>query len=438
MTNRYAEFGILKPLQTTSSTYQHTLWCICGASGIAQGPKTWSTAMDPNSLLHFVYRRSSSILSCMLIGFSRNISLVVPLNHLSPHKLSADIMEAGNSNSTSKTPFHDISDSFFRSIVPQYSRPGVEDDFSGHDPPDSQIPLTGLIFAITSYIFGMKGAFEVGLNPAFLAAIFAGYISIFSLLALVFNRLVLLPRANDIIYPRHHNAPTINHCNMSLNQIIKDVAVISTASMTSLFTAGQVLSFCDPSVQNCSPKERYQYLSADQLATVCLGVLLIQLSVRGCSRIALFISLAISISTINMSLILVQSLSIYLINKIFLCVVVIAFEIQRTTQQSLSDERAGGNGDRDAIAWTASESMQEQNRVSDAALELEATINNSAHDLKSPCTALGLGIESLLKNLAHQRFAQNDVLNAQNFEVVKGMYQTLRVMNMTINRSMVS
>lgn len=373
----------------------------------------------------------------MLISFSRNINLFVPLNHLSPHKLSADTMEAGSSNFTSKTPFHDISNSFFRSIVPQYSRPGVEDDFSGHDPPDSQIPLTGLIFAMTSCIFGMKGAFEVGLNQAFLAAIFAGYISIFSLLALVFNRLVLLPRVNDIMYPRHHNAPTINHCNMSVIQIIKDAAVISTASMTSLFTSGQVLSFCDPSVQNCSPKERYQYLSADQLATVCLGVLLIQLSVRGCSRIALFI---ISISTINMSLILVQSQSIYLINKIFLCVVVIAFEIQRTTQQSLSDERAGGNGEccRDAIAWTASESMQEQNRVSDAALELEATINNSAHDLKSPCTALGLGIESLLKNLAQQRDAQNDVLNAQNFEVVNGMYQTLRVMNMTINRSMVS
>ena len=397
--------------------------------------------MDPKSLLHFVFRRSSSILSCMLIGLSRNISLFVPLNHLSPHKLSADVMEAGSSNFTSKTPFYDISDSFFRSIVPQHSKPGVGDDFSGHNTSDSQIPLTGLIFAITSYIFGMKGAFEVGLNPAFLAAIFAGYISIFSLLALVFNRVVLLPPINDVMYPRQHNAPTINHCNMSLNQAIKDAAVISTASMTSLFTSGQVLSFpCDPSMQNCSPKEHYQYLSADQLATVCLGVLLIQLSVRGCSRIALFISLAISISAINMSLILVQSQSIYLINKIFLCVVVIAAEIHRTTQQSLSDERTGGNGYycRDATAWTASESMQEQNRVSDAVLELEATINNSAHDLKSPCTALGLGIESLLKNLAHQRDAQNDVLSAQNFEVVKGMYQTLRVMNMTINRSMVS
>ena len=377
----------------------------------------------------------------MLIGFSRNISLFVPLNRLSPHNQSADIMEAGGSNFNSKTSLHYISDSLFRSIVPQYSKPAVGDDFSGHNPSDSQIPLTGLIFAIASYIFGTKGAFEVGLNPAFLAAIFAGYISIFSLLALVFNRLILLPRVNDIMYPRHHNAPTINHCNMSLNQIVKDAAVVSTASMTSLFTSGQVLSFpCDPSVQDCSRKEHYQYLSADQLATVCLGVLLIQLSVRGCSRIALFISLAISISTINMSLILVQSQSIYLINKIFLCVVVIAFEIHRTSQQSLSDERTGGNGDfcRDATAWTASESMQEQNRVSDAVLELEATINNSAHDLKSPCTALGLGIESLLKNLAHQRDAQNDVLNAQNFEVVKGMYQTLRVMNMTINRSMVS
>ena len=120
--------------------------------------------------------------------------------------------------------------------------------------------------------------------------------------------------------------------------------------------------------------------------------------------------------------------------------VVISFEIQRTVQRSLSDERIVTNGNccRDATTWTNSESIRELDHASDAALEVEATINNSAHDLKSPCTALGLGIESLMKNLAHQMDAQHDVFNAQNFEVVKGMYQTLMFMNMTINRSMVS
>ena len=74
---------------------------------------------------------------------------------------------------------------------------------------------------------------------------------------------------------------------------------------------------------------------------------------------------------------------------------VISFEIQRTTLQSLSDERiaANGNCSRDATTWTNSESILDSDHASDATLEVEATINNFAHDLKGPCTALGLGIE---------------------------------------------
>lgn len=336
---------------------------------------------------------------------------------------------------------HATSDSFFRSVLPECARHDIEEDFSTHGPSDGQIPLIGLIFAISSYFFGTKGAFEVGLNPAFLGAIVAGYISIISLLSLVLSRLVLLATEDNIMSRKYHDASTIKICKASLNQLLKDAAVISTASMTSLFTSGHVLSRpCDPSMQNCGFMKDSQYLSADQWATVFLGFLLIQLSVKGCSRVALFISLAISISTINFSLILVESLSIYLINKIFLCVVIISFEIQRTVQHSLCEIRMSTNGNcsRDATTWTANESIQELDLTSNAVLELEATINNSAHDLKSPCTALGLGIESLMKNLSHQRDAQHDVLTAQNLEVVKGMYQTLMFMNMSINRSMVS
>jgi hypothetical protein len=430
------------PLQSNHNYPTSTLIiCRFQRDVVVYSEGTWFKVMDPKSLLHFVLRRSSSIISCMLLGFSRKNSLFVPLNLDGLHRFSAEKMEAGCSNIITMPSFHAISDSFFRSVLPECARPEIEEDSSTHGPSDGQIPLIGLVFAITSYFFGTKGAFEVGLNRAFLGAIVAGYISIISLLSLVLSRLVLLPTENNIVSRKYYDVSTIKICKTSLNQLLKDAAVISTASMTSLFTSGQILSRpCDPSMQDCSHMKDSQYLSADQWATVFLGVLLIQLSVKGCSRVALFISLAISISTINLSLILVESQSIYLINKIFMCVVIISFEIQRTVQQSSFEIRmaANGNCSRDATTWTANESMQELDLTSNAVLELEATINNSAHDLKSPCTALGLGIESLMKNLAHQRDAPHDVLTAQNFEVVKGMYQTLMFMNMSINRSMVN
>ena len=66
--------------------------------------------------------------------------------------------------------------------------------------------------------------------------------------------------------------------------------------------------------------------------------------------------------------------------------------------------------------------------------ELQENIVNSAHDIKSPTTALGLAVESLLDALDNNK-PINDATRQRVLETLHGMAHTIDALTMIINRS---
>ena len=78
----------------------------------------------------------------------------------------------------------------------------------------------------------------------------------------------------------------------------------------------------------------------------------------------------------------------------------------------------------------------EQERERQLRYELQENIINTAHDIKSPTTALGLAVESLLDALDNNKPLSESVRH-RVIETLHGMAHTISTVNMIINRSVV-
>ena len=71
-------------------------------------------------------------------------------------------------------------------------------------------------------------------------------------------------------------------------------------------------------------------------------------------------------------------------------------------------------------------------------IELQSTVANAAHDVKSPCTAISLAVESIEANMRVQQEIQHSPLTEENLSLVKTVMQILVYISMASNRVSVS
>lgn len=186
--------------------------------------------------------------------------------------------------------------------------------------------------------------------------------------------------------------------------------------------------------------EALHSLPMEILLLIYSVVLISQVFLRGCRTYALIISYAITVSTTNVCLYLVRS-DLYLwINLSFVFIFLCSYEFERTLLCLFLEKKLSLAGVRKQLDETTAQMKKveiERDIVNRVNAELLLTISNSVHDLKSPCTALSLGIESLLHTMTSQKDLDPSPFNTSNLDLVNSLSQTVAIMDMSINRAMV-
>jgi CheY-like chemotaxis protein len=112
------------------------------------------------------------------------------------------------------------------------------------------------------------------------------------------------------------------------------------------------------------------------------------------------------------------------------------FLIQRTSvcqflgQKLINDETVSRIRAENAVR----EAMMDRDIAMRVTAELQGTIANLAHDVKSPCTALTLGIESIYQSLLLEQNHRPSKANSDNLEIIKEMFKILSLMESSTNR----
>ena len=82
------------------------------------------------------------------------------------------------------------------------------------------------------------------------------------------------------------------------------------------------------------------------------------------------------------------------------------------------------------------ETKYEQHISVNLSEELRNIISNTAHDMKSPCTGVLLGLESLDTGIKKTSLENYEINQKPHLELIRYMHSTIAFMMMSINRSM--
>jgi signal transduction histidine kinase len=157
---------------------------------------------------------------------------------------------------------------------------------------------------------------------------------------------------------------------------------------------------------------------------------------KSSSRSAIVFSWALTLVVTNISLFLVGSGDYLCVNCLLFMLIVISYEIQRTSicqflgQKLMNDETVSRIGAVNAVT----EAMMDRDIATGVTAELQGTTANSSHDVKSPCTALTLGIEFICQFLLLEQKHQPSKANSDNLEIIREMFKTLSLMESSTNR----
>jgi hypothetical protein len=223
------------------------------------------------------------------------------------------------------------------------------------------------------------------------------------------------------------------------SQLMEDVAIISV-------TLHNILHMLDSIPLRSKAKlSRGDFhlaitFAEERLLVIFMGIVFTQVFLRGCSRQAITCSYVIGAIFSNIIMYCVRSKMFFWINSLVILLFAVSYEFERTTLCLFLEKTiAVKNRQRkDESDWETRLYKIERDVAKKINSELQVTIANSAHDMKSPCTALTLGLECLLKIMTQQDNRKNSLDNERSLDLVRGMSQTLHSMKMSISRTMVS
>jgi signal transduction histidine kinase len=273
----------------------------------------------------------------------------------------------------------------------------------------------------------------------FTGTIFA-FIALFCVSFAIFNRAVMLSYDHKIVYLQKYFEAIIKLTDSPYSQCIEDCALIFLALSTSLFMMGMTTNnLACKTVNNLDSFHCHEISNiTEQMMSIFLGILLGQVFMKGASRTALCISWMISIIFTNLAISMLHNTKMYSINLSFIFIIIISYEFERSAISLFLEKKVMLNAEVEKIAAmsASAEIRLERDVANSISLELQGTISNSAHDMRSPCTALSLGIESLLKTMVSHHLKNPSAENNHNLILLRGMSQTLAFMGMSINRAM--
>ena len=137
---------------------------------------------------------------------------------------------------------------------------------------------------------------------------------------------------------------------------------------------------------------------------------------------------------------------LYVLYTGFGWLIAVSYELERFQITTFIYQRllAVANSHRQVVETSNSQLNNERDMYVSVSDELRNTISNAAHDLTSPCAAVGLAVESVLKIFLTQALAQNSARVGNGLdnkdhdhvmEVLWDVYYAMMTLHMIINRA---
>ena len=197
--------------------------------------------------------------------------------------------------------------------------------------------------------------------------------------------------------------------------------------------------------QQCNPESIASEVPQEQLLLVMATALICQVFAPGASRLSLAGAWAVKAVLVNVSMYAAGSSLFFWNNCVLVCLAAVAYEYERHTLWAfaLFYEQISSTADlEDRQTVLAAAIQYERDQAMTVNDELRCTIANSAHDLKSPTTALALALQLLIEK--HQEATVRGagggrghagVLRGETLETLWDLYFTSLTISMIINRS---
>lgn len=223
------------------------------------------------------------------------------------------------------------------------------------------------------------------------------------------------------------------------SQLMEDIAIISVTLHNSLHLLDSI-----PLHSKAKLSRGDLHLSItfaeERLLVIFVGIVFTQVFLRGCSRQSITCSYVIGAIFSNIILYCFRSKMFVWINSLGILLFALSYEFERTTLCLFLEKTIAvkHRQRKDESDWETRLYKIERDVAKKMNSELQVTIANSAHDMRSPCTALTLGLECLLKIITQEDNRKSSLDNERILDLVRGMSQTLHSMKMSISRTTVS
>ena len=299
------------------------------------------------------------------------------------------------------SPTSHLYDNFLNFTTAEYQSKALHEEYRTFKRSGFNIQMTMFVAFLNAGYFASRGSIQhlwnvQRLHPSFLIGFLCGISAILFIVIALFNRLAILSYAYGIKCLQPYNTGAVQRMKTQRSQLIEDIIVILVALSQSLYLLGRILQGdCSNYVtlfdsQECNPQAESNALPQDQLVYLFVGVLFIQVFLKGASKYAILLSWMINIAFVNVSLWIVRSDQYIWLNVSLLLCLSLSYEVERSTlcmflERKICIKTMINNAATEKVAEKMADQRDSVNRVN---IELQGTIINSAHDMKSPCTGI--------------------------------------------------
>ena len=334
-------------------------------------------------------------------------SNIIAENHQMPHdKISTPCREEMTISTTEDlnyylSPTSHLYDNLLNFTTAEYQSKALHEEYRTFKRSGFNIQMTMLVAFLNAGYFATRGSMHnlwntKKLHPTFLGAFLCGMSAVLFIIIALFNRLAILSHAYGLKYLQPYHTGAVQRMKSRRSQFIEDIIIILVALGQNLYLLGRILQGdCSTGIssfdtQECNPQAASNALPQDQLAYLFIGVLFIQVFLKGASKYAILCSWIINFILINVSLRLVKSDQHIWLNVSLLLALSLSYEIERSTlcmflERKICIKTMMNHAAAERVVCKMAYQRDYVNKVN---IELHGTIINSAHDMKSPCTGI--------------------------------------------------
>ena len=299
------------------------------------------------------------------------------------------------------SPTSHLYDNFLNFTTAEHQSKALHEEYRTFKRSGFNIQMTLFVAFLNAGYFASRGSIQHlwnlrRLHPLFLIGFTCGISAIMFIGIALFNRLAILSDAYGIKCLQPYKTGAVQRMKTQRSQLIEDIIVVLVAFSQSLYLLGRTLEGECPDnstlfdSQECNPQATSHALPQDQLVYLFVGVLFIQVFLKGASKYAILLSWMINILFVNVSLWIVGSDQYVWLNVSLLLCLSLSYEVERSTlcmflERKICIKTMINNAATEKVAEKMADQRDSVNRVN---IELQGTIINSAHDMKSPCTGI--------------------------------------------------